>query len=306
MFLSRSTSENAAVDGAHAAADDTQDVAGAAQELRELPLDSILPNPSQSRRRFDEEALQALAGSIGERGVLQPVLVHSLRSDSYELLAGERRWRAAKLAALASIPALVCRYDELTALEVGLIENMARQDLNPVEEARACATLVNEFGLTQEQIARSVGRSRGMVNSLIGLLRLSDEILELVERGELKWTYAVALLSVEDLDARLPLARAAIEQGWTVLTLERHTRASKVNALEPGDTSVQALDQRQQQALVALSLARSWGDLLGAEVHVRPLPRGQMRMEVLFGSAAEGISLADRLAAAIARGSKGR
>jgi ParB family chromosome partitioning protein len=306
MFLSRSTSENAAVDAAHAAVDGAQDAADAAQVLRELPLELVAPNPSQPRRRFEHEALQELAGSISEHGVLQPVLVGPVQDGKYELFAGERRWGAAKLAGLRSIPALVSRYDNLTALEVGLIENMARQDLNPVEEARACATLVNEFGLTQEQIARSVGRSRGMVNSLIGLLRLSDEILELVERGELKWTYAVALLSVEDLDARLPLARAAIEQGWTVLTLERHTRASKVNALEPGDTSVQALDQRQQQDLVALSLARSWGDLLGAEVHVRPLPRRQMRMEVIFSSVAEGIALADRLAAAIARGSKGR
>jgi ParB family transcriptional regulator, chromosome partitioning protein len=306
MFLSRSTSENAAVDAAHVAVDGAQDAADAAQVLRELPLELVAPNSSQPRRRFEHEALQELAGSISEHGVLQPVLVGPVQDGKYELLAGERRWGAAKLAGLRSIPALVSRYDNLTALEVGLIENMAREDLNPVEEARACATLVNEFGLSQGRIARSVGRSRNMVNSLIGLLRLSDEILELVERGELKWTYAAALLSVEDLDARLPLARAAIEQGWTVLTLERHTRASKVNALEPGDTSVQALDQRQQQALVALSLARAWGDLLGAEVHVRPLPRRQMRMEVAFPSAAEGIALADRLAAAIARGSKGK
>src|SRR5271167_2605365 len=135
MFQSRSTSENPAVDAA-------QDAANAVQELRELPLDSILPNPSRPRRRFEVQALQALAGSIGERGVLQPVLVHPLQGDGYELLAGERRWRAAGLAGLQSIPALVCRYDELTALEAGLIENMARRDLNPVEEARACATLV--------------------------------------------------------------------------------------------------------------------------------------------------------------------
>jgi len=302
MFLSRSTSENAGADavGADAAGTD------AVQVLRELPLDSVAPNPSQPRRRIQEEDLQELAGSIDECGVLQPVLVRPLQGERYELLAGERRWRAAKLAGRRSIPALVSRYDDLEALEVGLIENMARQDLNPVEEARACATLVNEFGLTHERIARGVGRSRGMVNSLINLLRLSDEILELVERGELSWTHGVALLSVEDLDARLPLARAAIEQGWTERMLERHNRANKVNALEPEGSGEQALDQGQQQALVALNVARAWGDLLGAEVHVRPLPRRQLRMEVAFDSAAEGIALADRLAAAIARGSKGR
>jgi ParB family chromosome partitioning protein len=274
--------------------------------LRELPLDSILPNPSQSRRRFDEEALQALAGSIGERGVLQPVLVHSLRSDSYELLAGERRWRAAKLAALASIPALVCRYDELTTLEAGLIENMARKDLNPVEEARACATLVKELGLKQGQVGRLVGRHNTVVSNLICLLDLSGEILELLERGELSTGHGVALRRVKDLDARLPLARAAIEQGWTVKALERHARASKANAPAPEGSGEKALDQSQQQDLAAISLAKAWGDLLGAEVHVRPLPRRQVRLEIAFDSAAEGIALADRLAAAIARGSKGR
>jgi ParB family chromosome partitioning protein len=308
MFRSRSTSENTAANAAHAAVDGAQDAADAAQELRELPIDSILPNPSQSRRRFDEEALQALAGSIGERGVLQPVLVHPLQGDSYELLAGERRWRAAKLAALASIPALVCRYDELTALEAGLIENMARKDLNPVEEARACATLVKELGLKQGQVGRLVGRHNTVVSNLICLLDMSGEILELLERGELSTGHGVALRRVKDLDARLPLARAAIEQGWSVKTLERHARASKANASSPDGSGGEqvVLDRGQEQDLAALNLARVWGDLLGAEVHVRPLPRGQLRMEVLFDSAAEGITAADRLAAAIARGSKGR
>jgi ParB family transcriptional regulator, chromosome partitioning protein len=306
MFRSRSTPENAAVDATHAAVDGAQDAADAAQVLRELPLEEVAPNPSQPRRHFDEEALKALAGSIGERGVLQPVLVHPLQGERYELLAGERRWRAAKLAGLQSIPALVCRYDELTALEAGLIENMARKDLNPVEEARACATLVKELGLNQGQVGRLVGRHNSVVSNLICLLDLSGEILELLERGELSTGHGVALRRVKDLDARLALARAAVEQGWTVNTLERHARASKANAPAPGGSDEQVLDQGQEQDLAALSLARVWGELLGAEVHVRPLPRGQLRMEVLFDSAAEGITLADRLAAAIARGSKGR
>ena len=299
MFLSRSTSENPAVDAA-------QDAAAAVQVLRELPLDSILPNPSQPRRRFEEQALQALAGSIGERGVLQPVLVHPLQGDGYELVAGERRWRAARLAGLASIPALVSRYDDRAALEVGLIENMARKDLNPVEQARACATLVQELGLNQGQVGLLVGRDNTVVSSLICLLDLSEEILAMLEHGELSTGHGVALRRVKDLDARLPLARAAIEQGWTVKTLERQARASKANEPAPdGSGGEQVLDSGQEQDLVALSLARAWGDLLGTEVHARPLPRRQMRIEVLFGSAAEGIILADRFAAAIARGSKG-
>jgi ParB family chromosome partitioning protein len=273
--------------------------------LRELPIDAVLPNPAQPRRHFDEEALQELAGSIGERGVLQPVLVHLRLDGKYELLAGERRWRAAQLAGLQSIPALVSRYDDRAALEVGLIENMAREDLNPVEKARACATLMDEFGLTRAQIGRRVGCHESVVSNLTSLLKLSGEILELLERGELRASHGIVLLRARSLDARLALARAAIEQGWTVRTLEARVRAGNVALLESQqDRGEQAQDPEQAQDLAALSLARAWGDLLGAEVQVRSVRR-QLRMEVVFDFAAEGLALAERLAAVTARGSKG-
>jgi ParB family transcriptional regulator, chromosome partitioning protein len=294
MFRSRSTSESTA--------------ANAVQELRELSLDSILPNPAQPRRHFDEAELQELAGSLGECGVLQPVLVRPLADGSHQLVAGERRWRAARLAGLASIPALLSRYDDRAALEAGLIENMARRDLNPVEQARACATLANELGLSLRQIGRRVGCHRALVWHLIGLLELPGEVLELLERGELSRSHGIALRKVKDPDARLALARAAVEQEWSLKTLERHACASEADApASDGSGGEQVVpDQGQEQDPVALSLAKAWGDLLGAEVHARPLPRRQVRIEVLFGSAAEGITLADRFAAAIARGSKGR
>jgi ParB family chromosome partitioning protein len=276
------------------------------QVLRVLPLEAILPNPSQPRRHFDEVALQALAGSLQEKGVLQPVLVRPLKDGMYQLVAGERRWRAAKIAGLPSIPALVSHHDDLAALEIALIENLAREDLNPVEEARAFATLVNEFGLTQEQVGQRTGRSRGAVTNMIRLLKLHEEAIELIDRGELNMSHGKVLLSVKDLDARLPLARAAVEEGWSVRTLEARASASNLDALSSQqDRSEQAQVPKQAQARGALDVARVWGDLLGVEVHVRPLPRWQMRMEVVFGSAAEGIALADRLAAAITRGSKG-
>jgi ParB family chromosome partitioning protein len=295
------------------------------QELRELSLDMIVASPSQPRRHFDDEALHELAGSMGERGVLQPVLVRPLRDGKYELVAGERRWRAAKIAGLQSIPALVSRYDDRAALEVGLIENMARQDLSPVEEARACATLSNEFGLMHRQIGQRVGRHETVVSSLISLLRLSAEILDLLERGELSAGHGRALLRVKDLDARLPLARAAIAEEWTVRTLEARARASNVDLLESQqdgseqaqdpeqaedpeqaqDRSGQAQDPEQAQDLAALNLARAWGDLLGAEVQVRPMRSQQLRMEVVFDLAGDGIALAERLASVVARGSKG-
>jgi ParB family chromosome partitioning protein len=276
----------------------------AVQVLRELPLDLVVPNPSQPRRHFDEQALHELAGSVSERGVLQPVLVHLRLEGKYELLAGERRWRAAKLAGLQSIPALVSRYDDRASLEVGLIENMARRDLNPVEEARACATLVEELGLTQGQVGRRVGRDKSMVSWLVCLLQLSDEILELLERGELSAGHGGALLRAKDLDARLPLARKAIEQGWTVRTLEARARASNVALLESQHRGEQVRDPEQAQDLAALNLARAWGDLLGVEVQVRSVRR-QLRMEVVFDFAADGLALAERLAAVTARGSKG-
>ena len=154
------------------------------EELREVPVESISPNPRQPRKHFDGEALNALAGSLGERGVLQPVLVRPNPGGTYELIAGERRWRAAQIAGMKTIPALVRPHDDAAALELALIENMAREDLNPLEEARACAALVEELGLTREQVGRRVGRGRVAVSNLMRLLDLPDEALELLERGQ--------------------------------------------------------------------------------------------------------------------------
>jgi len=276
------------------------------QELRQLPVEQIVPNNAQPRRYFDEAALQELVGSLSVRGVLQPVLVRPLREGSYELVAGERRWRAAKLAGFQSIPALASRYDDRAALQTALIENMAREDLNPVEQARACVTLKQEFGLTYRKIAESVGCHETVLSHLVRLLQLSEEILELLERGELSGHHGTALLRADDLQARAALARSAVAEGWTVRTLDARVRASNKSALPPGDPDEQRLDRWQARDLAATNLAKAWGELLGAEVHVRSLPGGRMRIEVLFNSAAEGIELADRLRAAIAKGSKGR
>ncbi len=218
MFPSRSTSNDAGQN--------------ALQELRDLPVEQIEPNLSQPRRYFDEATLEELAGSLKERGVLQPVLVRPLEEGKYQLVAGERRWRAAKIAGLQSIPALVSGYDDAEALQIALIENMAREDLNPVEKARACSTLVNEFGLTLEQVGRPLGRSVGTMSNLISLLKLSEEILEFVERGQLSWNHGIALLMADDLQARGALARAAAKEGWSLRALRGRVRASNVDVLE--------------------------------------------------------------------------
>src|SRR4051812_34370727 len=168
------------------------------QELRELAVAQIAASATQPRRRFDEDALQALAGSLRDRGVLQPVLVRPLPGGTYELVAGERRWRAAQIAGLETIPAIVRDRDDADALQAALIENMAREDLNPVEEARACAALVEELGLTRETVGLRVGRSRVAVSNLLRLLDLPDDALHLLERGELSAGHGRALLLADD------------------------------------------------------------------------------------------------------------
>src|ERR671937_2627650 len=196
-------------------------------ELREVAVDLIAPNPNQPRKHFDEDGLQALAESLRERGVLQPVLVRPVLGGTYELVAGERRWRAAKLAGLERIPALVQERDDAASLEVAIIENMAREDLNPIEEARAVAALVEELGLTREDVGRRVGRSRVAVSNLLRLLDLPEEAIALIESGALTEGHGRALLLAPDHAERRRLARAAATEGWSVRELERRARPTE-------------------------------------------------------------------------------
>src|SRR5437660_9544124 len=209
---------------------------GAAAEggLRELPVARIAPNPKQPRRRFDEEALRGLAASVRERGVLQPVLVRPSEDGTYELVAGERRLRAAQMAGLETIPALVRARADAETLELALIENMAREDLSPVEAARACAALVEELGLTPEEVGRRVGRSRVAVSNLVRLLDLPEEALELLDQGALSEGHGRALLLAEDHAARRKLARKAATEAWSVRTLEARARESNAPARRNG------------------------------------------------------------------------
>ena len=239
----------------------------AQEELREVPVESISPNPNQPRRRFDEEALSALAESLGERGVLQPVLVRPKPEGTYELIAGERRWRASRIAGLKTIPALVRPHDDAASLELALIENMAREDLNPVEEARACAALVEELGLTREQVGRRVGRGRVAVSNLVRLLDLPDEVLELLEGRALSEGHGRALLLAKDHTARRQLARSAAEEGWSVRVMEDRARRSNGEALnDSGKEKRAARGVHPDQAAAAAGIEASWGEALGVEV----------------------------------------
>ena len=166
------------------------------QEVTRLPLQKVEPNPNQPRRRFDEEELQALSDSIAEHGILQPLAVRAMEGGFYQIIAGERRWRAARLAGLKEVPVVVVEADDRTVMELALIENLQRQDLNPIEEAEGYRVLTEEYGLTQEQAAARVGKSRPAVANALRLLALPEDVRSLVEKGELSAGHARAVLSL--------------------------------------------------------------------------------------------------------------
>jgi ParB family chromosome partitioning protein len=266
---------------------------GSGAELRDLAIGLIKPNPEQPRRSFDESALRSLAESVRERGVLQPVLVRPKPGGTFEIVAGERRWRAARLAGLEQVPALVQDRDDATSLEVALVENMAREDLNPVEEARAVAALVEELGLTREAVGKKVGRSRVAISNLLRILDLPDEALALLEAGELTEGHGRALLLAEDHADRRRLARAAADGGWSVrVTEDRAREANAAGTRTAGPRASAAVHPDQSAA--AGEIADALGGALGTEVKVRPRGTGY-KIELAVGSLDEALELARRV-----------
>jgi ParB family chromosome partitioning protein len=262
-------------------------------ELRQLPVELIAPNPDQPRRSLNQETLVELAQSIRISGVLQPVLVRPIPGGRYELIAGERRWRAARLAELEVIPAVVRSHDDARSLELALVENMAREDLNPVDAARACAALVEELGLTREEVGVRVGRNRVTVSNLIRLLDLPDEVLELLERGDLSEGHGRALLLVADHRERRRLAREAVTRRWSVRELEARARAAE------GLTSGRRQARRGRfvhpdQAAAAEQIADALSEAIGAEIEAIPVAGGY-RAQLRFASLDEALDLARRL-----------
>ncbi|HEV7752173.1 MAG TPA: ParB/RepB/Spo0J family partition protein [Baekduia sp.] len=269
-----------------------EDGAPGTAELRELSVDLLKPNRSQPRRRFDDAALQALAESVEERGVLQPVLVRPRAGGTFEIVAGERRWRAAKLAGLDQVPALVQDRDDATTLEIALVENMAREDLNPVEEARAVAALVEELNLTREAVGRKVGRSRVAISNLLRILDLPDETLALLETGALTEGHGKALLLAEDHADRKRLGRAAVDGDWSVRVTEDRARQANAAASTPGARAATVV--HPDQAAAAAEIADALGGALGTEVRVRPRGTGY-KVELAVGSLDDALALARRV-----------
>ncbi|MCB0978421.1 MAG: ParB/RepB/Spo0J family partition protein [Acidimicrobiales bacterium] len=203
------------------------EVASADQDaaLRELAVSQIAPNPNQPRNHFDEEALVSLTASVSELGVLQPVLVRPVGPDQYELIAGERRWRAAKRAGLQNIPAIVRRIDDMASLEQAVVENLHRQDLNPLEEAAAYSGLIEDFQLSHDDVARRVGKSRSAVSNTLRLLQLSAGIQRLLVDNQITAGHARALLGTPDRAFQEALARRCVAEQLTVRDVEEAVRA---------------------------------------------------------------------------------
>jgi len=268
-------------------------------ELRAIPVDLITPNPRQPRRGFDEASLVALADSLRERGVLQPVLLRPVPGGTYELIAGERRWRAARLAGFENVPALVRARGDEESLELALIENMAREDLNPVEEARACAILVEELGLTREDVGRRVGRSRVAVSNLLRLLDLPDEVLDLLTDGSLSEGHGRAILLASDHAERRRLARTAVQEGWTVRRTEEQARAAEGvtgGVIARAGSRGRAASLHPDQVEAAGRLGDALGRALGSDVQVAPKGEGY-KVTLEFASLDEAMALAERLGA---------
>ncbi len=203
-----------------------------------LPISQVQPGLNQPRKRFDDEALADLADSVRIHGIIQPLTVRRLSSGYYQIIAGERRWRAAKLAGLTEVPALIIEADERKVMELGLIENLQREDLNPIEEAKGYKVLMEDHGLTQEAVAQRVGKSRPAVANAVRLLELPDPVQSLLEEGRLSAGHARALLSLSDGSQQRSLAQRIVNEGLSVRQVE-----DAVKALQKGGGKAKGKDK---------------------------------------------------------------
>jgi len=231
-----------------------------------VPVEQISPNPYQPRHHFDEAALDQLAASIQSDGVMQPIVLRrdSQNGGGYQIVAGERRWRAAQRAGLAAVPAIVRQLGDRQLAEWALIENLQREDLDPIERARAFARLVEQFGLTHEQVAQRVGIDRSTVSNSLRLLNLQEDVQEFVRRGQLSAGHVRALLGVDDLAAQLECAQQAIKAGWSVRRLEEVVRDLAGHSPAP----TRAVKPSRSAHLA--DVARQIGEQLQTRVELKP------------------------------------
>jgi ParB family chromosome partitioning protein len=266
--------------GPKAAADAPALEATPGDTLRALPVDAIAPGKYQPRKQWDQDKLEELAESIRAQGVIQPIVVRELPDRTFEIIAGERRWRASRLAGLAEIPAVVREVDDRTVVAMALIENIQREDLNPLEEATALQRLIDEFDLTHAQAAEAVGRSRAAVSNLLRLLELPPEIRTLVETRALEMGHARALLTLAP-QAAIALARQAADNGWSVREVEHRVQQLAAGKLPAGNGAKARAAKAKPQADIA-TLERELSESLGTRVNVLHGRAGKGRLVIHY------------------------
>jgi ParB family chromosome partitioning protein len=259
----------------------TEPARGEEPSYLEVPVDGIKPNPDQPRSRFDDETLNELAASIATVGVLQPVVLSRHEDGSLYLIAGERRWRAARKAGLSTIPAVVRGDTGETTLAEALIENVQRQDLTPLEEAHAYKQLRENTGMNQDQLAERVGKSRPAVSNTLRLLQLPGAVQRMIDNGELSAGHARALLGLEDEKHAVYLAEKAAKEGWSVRQVEDAVRERREMGRPPVATTV-----RQVRPVEIIELEKRLSDRLGSRVKIT-YKNEKGKVEIRFGSLAD-------------------
>lgn len=251
------------------------------ERLRDLSVDVLRPNPHQPRMVFDDEALQSLSSSIKAHGIIQPLVARPVPQEDgiFELIAGERRLRASKLAGLTVVPVVILEAQELTALELALVENLQRADLDPIEEATAFQSLMTQFGLTQEEVATRVGRSRSAIANTVRLLQLSDTLRELIAKGDLSAGHARCLLALEDPTARTALAEEIVRRDLNVRQAEHLVQQSKQ---EPKTNKPKAEVDQPEKDIQILDIERRLQQSLKTRVHLNRTSSGRGTLEIEF------------------------
>ncbi len=248
----------------------------------QIPIELIVPNPFQPRKSFDPEKLADLASSIREKGILQPLLLRPTSDGRYQIIAGERRWRAAQQAGLHVVPAVLKEYDDQEMTEAAIIENIQRDDLNAVEEARAYATLSNQFGLTQDAISQAVGKSRTAIANSIRLLKLPEEVLDLIRKGALNAGQARPLIAIPTIDEQISMAESIIHRGLSAREVEQWVQdylADQPKAVPSGSevssaNSIGTLSDWEERLMLKL----------GLKVRIVPKTNKSGKIEVIYSS----------------------
>ena len=246
--------------------DSSLDISVDNRDITVLRITHIEPNKSQPRRDFNKEALAELADSISKHGIIQPIVVRSLPNGYYRIIAGERRWRAAKMAGLGEVPVVIRNVDDLTAAEMTMVENLQREDLNPIEEAMGYKYLAENYNMTQEEISRQVAKSRSVVANALRLLSLPDDILKCIETNDLSAGHARALLAIDDPEEQMLIADRIIKNGLSVRDTEKIVRERKTGSLEEALGTSQSRADKNLEALYFKKLQSKVSEALGKRI----------------------------------------